>query len=218
MIEFISARCPHCGAELEIEKNRSFAYCTYCGTKIIIDNKNEHVFRHIDEAEIKRVEVDREIQMRELDLKEQGIKNRKKMLLIWISVCLVFVGLGVVGIFFENEALEFCFVFAMIVGGYGFIYWYDHPADGSIRLTSSVLNYKKKTYSQVMTELQKLGFKNVQAIPMKDLTFGILYKSDRVDKLIINGEVITSGASYSPDAVIQIMYHSFSGKKGVNYL
>ncbi|MCR5333268.1 MAG: hypothetical protein K6E11_04580 [Bacilli bacterium] len=30
-------KCPNCGASMEIQDNRNFAFCSYCGTKIIVN-------------------------------------------------------------------------------------------------------------------------------------------------------------------------------------
>ena len=63
-IELISIKCPECGATLSIEENREQAYCTYCGTKILLHNEKEYVYRHIDEAEITTAETDRMIRLK----------------------------------------------------------------------------------------------------------------------------------------------------------
>ena len=100
-IQFIKVKCPECGATLNIEKNRDMAYCTYCGTKVLIHNENERIFRHIDEARIREVEVDRMIRLKELEIyekeqeeKRKRIKERNKLLLrlIIIGVLLLLIG------------------------------------------------------------------------------------------------------------------------------
>lgn len=40
-VEFISVKCPSCGAELSGEHERGITYCNYCGTKILIQNDRE---------------------------------------------------------------------------------------------------------------------------------------------------------------------------------
>lgn len=37
----IKITCPNCAASMEVDDKREFAFCTYCGTKIIIENKVE---------------------------------------------------------------------------------------------------------------------------------------------------------------------------------
>ena len=78
-IRFTAVKCPECGAELNIEEGRKQAYCTYCGTKILINNDNEHIYRTIDEAEIKKAEAEQIIRMRELDLLEKERAQAEKL-------------------------------------------------------------------------------------------------------------------------------------------
>ena len=56
--KLISVKCPDCGQTLSIEENRTQAFCTYCGAKVLISNENEYVFRQVDEAGIQKAETD----------------------------------------------------------------------------------------------------------------------------------------------------------------
>lgn len=53
-IKFISVKCPECGASLPIEEGRKQVFCSYCGTKVMVTNENEYIYRHIDEADVKK--------------------------------------------------------------------------------------------------------------------------------------------------------------------
>ena len=46
-IQFVTIRCPECGANQQVENNRDSVYCTYCGAKIMISNANEQFLRAI---------------------------------------------------------------------------------------------------------------------------------------------------------------------------
>ena len=37
----ITVNCPNCGASMDIDESREFAFCTFCGTKILTDKKVE---------------------------------------------------------------------------------------------------------------------------------------------------------------------------------
>lgn len=61
----INLRCPSCGAQLDISKDRKECFCSYCGEKILIDDeinrseisiKKETIIR--DETEIERIKAD----------------------------------------------------------------------------------------------------------------------------------------------------------------
>lgn len=62
-INLISIKCPGCGADLSVEDNREFSSCSYCGTKVKINNDNEYIYRTIDEAGIKQAETDRIVKL-----------------------------------------------------------------------------------------------------------------------------------------------------------
>ncbi len=48
----IALKCPNCGGGLELEDSRKFGFCTYCGTKIMIQEtqKQKMVMDHSEEA------------------------------------------------------------------------------------------------------------------------------------------------------------------------
>ena len=70
--KLISVKCPDCGQTLSIEENRTQAFCSYCGAKILISNENEYVFRQVEEAGIKKAETDRIIRLREIEIAEKN--------------------------------------------------------------------------------------------------------------------------------------------------
>lgn len=35
----VSLRCPSCGADIELDEKREFGFCSYCGTKVMMDKK-----------------------------------------------------------------------------------------------------------------------------------------------------------------------------------
>jgi tetratricopeptide (TPR) repeat protein len=49
--EIIKLNCPSCGGQLDLPKNLEFAFCTYCGTKVVLNNvellrEKQHVERY----------------------------------------------------------------------------------------------------------------------------------------------------------------------------
>ena len=64
-IDLVSLKCPDCGAQLNIEQGRKEAFCSYCGAKIVVNNENEHIYRYIDEAALKRAETEHMVRMNE---------------------------------------------------------------------------------------------------------------------------------------------------------
>jgi len=125
------AKCPACGADLNLETDRDFFYCPHCGSKVAkYDDKIviEHVNRSIDEAEVRRIELEREM----YNLEEQRIeKNRqqnlpkaKKMILVGLIVFVI--GQVLSRIDNNPSAMIIWYVGAMIVmiGGATFLVSY----------------------------------------------------------------------------------------------
>lgn len=57
------AKCPACGAELNLETDRDYFYCPNCGSKVLKHDERiviEHVVRTINEAEVEREKNDAE--------------------------------------------------------------------------------------------------------------------------------------------------------------
>ena len=40
-IKMVPVKCPNCGAQMQIEEGRKEAFCTYCGSKFLIDDGEE---------------------------------------------------------------------------------------------------------------------------------------------------------------------------------
>lgn len=84
-------KCTNCNANLTIQDdNRDFAFCEFCGTKIMLDDyRSTH--RIVDEAKIKQAEVEREIKLKELELIEnkQIAKKRRTIIKIIVTICVL---------------------------------------------------------------------------------------------------------------------------------
>ena len=128
--QLISVKCPDCGQTLSIEENRTQAFCSYCGAKILISNENEYVFRQVDEAGIKKAETDRIIRLREMEIAEKNSSLRKALTIIWIVLSLILIVIAVVLMLSPgNDSMPgwaggFLFLFyacAPIIGGGGYL-------------------------------------------------------------------------------------------------
>ncbi len=89
MIKMISCKCPECGASLEVDENRTYTFCSYCGTKILLQNDNVHVYREINEAEIKRVEASERFGNRLIDHEEKKISLKIKLIVAYAVFCMI---------------------------------------------------------------------------------------------------------------------------------
>lgn len=225
-VKFISVKCPDCGASLDIEEGRTQFFCTYCGAKVLVNNENEFVYRHIDEAGIKQAETDRIIKLKQMEIaeKKRASAEKTKVLKIIISLILAVVGIVimVVGCLLGEDTGPtvllsfFCGSFLLL--GVLCIWTYsedkeDDDYGDKVKVPSYISEYEKKSYAAIEAILRSAGFTNIRCVPLNDLTTGILKKPDMVDSITINGHEITSGGKkYSPDASVVISYHSFSGR------
>lgn len=93
-VSVVSVKCPACGAELSVEDNREFSFCSYCGTKVMLSNNNEHIYRNIDDARIKEAETDRVIRLKELEIQEREAARQRIGIITAYIVALLFVLAG----------------------------------------------------------------------------------------------------------------------------
>lgn len=116
----ISLKCPNCGQNLTANEDRAFCFCQYCGTKVLIQNENEHIIRHVDETRLKklemkqqklemerqRIEAEKQIRLKELEMLEReriaAEEKRKKQIIIGLLVGLIGAIVIIIGAIADN--------------------------------------------------------------------------------------------------------------------
>lgn len=84
------------------------------------------------------------------------------------------------------------------------------PAENEAIIKSSAKNFRYKDFNQVVTELQSMGFTNIQTVALEDLITGWLSTENSVAEISINGNSdFEDGDIFPKDALIVIKYHSF---------
>ena len=53
-MNFVAAKCPNCGAEIQVDKNLETAFCSYCGSKMLVQDAVNRV-RIVGPVEIKGI-------------------------------------------------------------------------------------------------------------------------------------------------------------------
>lgn len=215
-IQFISVKCPDCGAELSIDNSREFAFCSYCGAKVMVHNDNEHIYRNIDEARIKEAETDRIVKLRQLDMEEKSSFSRKSMIIAWAVSTGVLLLLGIIGFTVDNMGMGMCMMFAMLVGMSGFLFLDNGKKKPKVvvgtnqaMITGAMVDAVEKNYNNAVLLFKGAGFTNVTPVPLNDLGMFNQRKNGQVETITINGnEEFEEGDVFPKNANILITYHS----------
>lgn len=228
MTRLISLKCPECGANLSVEEGRTQVFCSYCGTKITINNENEYIFRNIDEAEVKRAEADKEIKLKELELENARLKkdnvfnNTLKRIWLIATIALIVIALGIIFFSGGEDGIGYGFLFifyvcAPIIGGGAYLIFKVMPEKendkaiqraGGIKLPKSLEPLTEHNAMHLKQVLNDLGFHKVKLINNHDIKLGIFANEGGIDSITINGEEVNSCGKYYPsDSSIVITYH-----------
>ena len=98
-IKFISATCPKCQGNLELDANLETAFCQYCGAQCIVENARrkekkqtglETIISFVERQQDLRRQDKREKQRRE---EEEERKNREELKRTWWIYALVMLGI-----------------------------------------------------------------------------------------------------------------------------
>lgn len=214
-IKFVSIKCPECGATLDIEEGRKQIFCSYCGTKVMIDNDNEYIYRHIDEASIKKTEAETMLRMKELEIEEkENERSRKGRKVAYIIAVILFV-IGLI-----TMPFGFVGIYAILAGGLIAEFTFIGNSNmkkknrhvisaNESRITENMEEYSGKNYNSIVALYRTAGFTNVTAVPLCDLNIFTSKKNGQVEEVTINGESDFEEGDIFPKTVnVMITYHS----------
>lgn len=217
-VSFISVKCPACGASFNAEEDREFSFCTYCGSKIMTTNDNEHIYRNIDEARIKEAETDRMVRMRELEMEEKSNISRKYLIIAWIAGSAFLLFLGIIGMSVDNPGLGMCMLIGMCVAMWGGIGLFGnkkkkrrYTSSSEVMISDSMERFRcrDKNYNSIYHLYTGAGFINVKAVALHDLTMFNQRKNGQVESVTINGsDDFEEGDIFPKSANVLITYHS----------
>ncbi|MCR5542512.1 MAG: protein kinase [Eubacterium sp.] len=175
-----------------------------------------------DKEEIDREAYNYELDSHKMNIQKQATKTKSIIRILFIVGMLILCGYC----FYLEYATgrEIYLGVAILIFLYGCIFYFiiannksdkeDVMLQGKtgrkITLTQSVCAYKSKKYNLYTTELQRLGFSNIEAIPMMDLKLRDAFKYEfLVDSVTIDGkDDIKPGQQYDSNSIITILYHS----------
>ena len=185
--------CPSCGAKIDyIEENRRTpAFCTYCGSRLLIDDGTN------------RIEVKKEIHInktisntnRSIDetrIKEKEIENKMHRRKVWkpIIIVLIFIGfyagfMGFLGYMAKEEQKEL---------------------ELQVKMPSSARHYRGQDYEIVIVELKGMGFTNIEVSAIPDVWYK---KEGTISRISINGnDSFKDGDRIYKDSLVVITYYS----------
>lgn len=225
--KLISVKCPDCGQTLSIEEDRTQAFCTYCGAKVLISNENEYVFWQVDEADIKKAETERLIKLKELELQERrevhGLNLRRVLTVIWLFISIILLAIIITKMAgseagFGSGFMMLLYIGMPFVGGGAYLIfkWLPEKEDdkviekqGGIRFPNGIAPFSDKKYFAVESSLRSAGFTSISCVNLHDLNIiSALVNNEKVYKITINGQNITTGGRmYMPDVPVVITYH-----------
>lgn len=218
-VKFVSVKCPDCGADLDFEDGRTEGFCSYCGSKIMMENDNEFTYHYVDEAAVRKADTDKVVKMKML---EEGKNVTRLKLLLAIGWSIAGGLLIVLGFAFgalsgnENSPLYMMCMIGLLVMMRSVHLWrsYYRSLDESIDFGDKIIipeigNLEGKSYKAIAVMFESAGFTNVRCVPLHDLKLGLLKKAGNVESIVIDGKQLSSSKKrYSPDVSIIISYHS----------
>ena len=221
MVRFISVKCPECGAALQFEEGRQTAFCSYCGTKILLHNENEYIFRSVDEAGLRQAENDRVYMLKELELEAKEDRHRRILTFLWIIITLAFFAVGFYLINTDptkdSDGPGWAMVvFGMLIGEIGLVGLLlagkrkkNRNRPGYVKVPEQVLSYSGMHYSAVEAALQAAGFRNIRVINLGDLRLDLFRRKGSVNSITIDGQNLTDDGWFRQEAPVIISYHGF---------
>ena len=225
--EMVTRTCPECGASFGMEANQAHAFCVRCGASLLIQGDGGCISLHNGEEEARLAELDREIELKELELEakrlEDDIKTRPAK--IRSLLLLAMAGFAMIVLFYLRDDIYVgSLIGGMILilatagiivinGGNGNSNRSRSKEDLSdkVRVPTTIAEFNKKDFGVISKMFVAAGFTNVRCIALNDLKVGVAKKPDTVESISINGTNITGGGGLFPkDAAVIISYHSMN--------
>ena len=87
-----SVTCPNCGAVLTVDENIDSFFCTYCGSKISVDKKNNvTVTLNVNENSCKTKRIIDEAKIQEIKFQEKKMNNDTGMAFVGIGILIAMI-------------------------------------------------------------------------------------------------------------------------------
>lgn len=186
--KLIQMNCPNCGAGLTVNSKFETATCNACGSTFPVDSGTTKIeTRIVDEAEIKRQEAEKEIALKNIELKEKEKEHDHKI------GKMIIVGYGIFMLFlFVSMGISRC---------QDTIQDKRSEKAGMIKAPNSD-TLKNENYKYVESTLKASGFTSIELIDIDEND-----NSGKVKTVSINGDSDFYNDWFYPDAKVVISYH-----------
>lgn len=101
------ARCPSCGANLDLKTDKDYFYCPHCGSKVLQQNDRiviEHVIRTVDEAKVKREEM-KQAKVAAKTEEKRIEAERQKAIIPWLIPVIIIYLIILGGVLFSSMSV-----------------------------------------------------------------------------------------------------------------
>lgn len=194
-MKLVKLQCPECHANISIEDGRDIVFCQYCGTKIFIDDevhrtehKTEHVYRQVDESRIKEAEAQKDVRIREMELKNEKDKRDNRFTMLFIGAMFLMMFFFTISPDSDEKDTQKAVETGMISAG-------------------GAYDYIDKKYTVVEQQFEALGFTNIESMDLDDAGL-FKNKKDTVESVMIDGDSAFGPSDYfPPGAKVIIRYH-----------
>ena len=214
MILLKEIKCPSCGADIKGETKGDTLFCKYCGQEIKLNNENEYIQRNSDEIEIKKLEMEQLIYLKELDIKEKEKERTRKGQYIAYAIAGVVTIVGVVFIYLSHLVIGIILlIIALLIAffalGSGEMGKENSLAPYEVNVNAAMLEYKDRNYNSITALYKSIGFTNITTIPLCDLKSGSDDNNENVVNVLINGvNDFKVGDVFKKADIVVISYHS----------
>ena len=206
-MKLIKMECPNCKAPLEVDQDRQFVFCQYCGFKIFLNDetqridinaKIEQTIRHVDEAEVAAENTKRE----KIAYKRELLSTGKRGVGCCIILPIMFLG-----------------IFMILFVGIGYLTSKDELIaiskkkskqieNGYIAIGDGAYSYKYRDYKTVINQIKANGFTNIVEVNLDDADEDEYWEKGEVSAISIGGDSnFEEGEYFDPNATVVVTYH-----------
>ena len=210
-VQMTPAICTQCGAPAKVDPRQEAAICEYCGTPFVIEkainnyNVQNATVQHVDSINIVKTsavdsvlhfadkQINRKAEEKKRIEEKARIESEKNDAFLkkywWVLVAII----GV------------CF---LVIAISGMIESKDSADKIRVNIASSEL--VGENFEDVVSDLEKAGFTNIETEVIDDLVIGWLTEDGEVEEVEIDGTTsFSSDSKFEAAAKIVVAYHTF---------